>query len=67
MVNSTSKTTNEPPKWAAPLFQKSAAEAQRIYDNDIGFHSWMGPTTAEPSRATEEGIRGLIQTANRGD
>lgn len=65
-TKSTSTTSNEPPKWAAPLFVESAGEAQRLYDDKSGFNSWQGSTTAAPSKWTEQGMYGLADEAGRG-
>lgn len=65
-TSSTQKTSNEPPKWAAPLFTKSAEEATKMYDNETGFNSWQGPTVAAPSKWTEQGMYGLADEAGRG-
>jgi hypothetical protein len=54
---------NEPPKWAAPLFQQSAREAQNLYNSGHGFNIYPGPTTAEPSRNTMLGMQGLTNVA----
>lgn len=32
----------------------------------IGFNSWKGDTTADPSKATEAGIQGLLNTSSQG-
>mgnify|MGYP001609611980 CR=1 FL=1 len=58
-------TSSEPPSWAKPLFQQSAAEAQKLYDAKTGFHSWQGNTVATPSPQTQAGIQGLLSAANQ--
>lgn len=64
MAKGDTTTTSEPPKWAEPLFEKSADVAMRLYKDNEGFHSYPGETTVNPSAATQQGIQGLIDTAN---
>jgi hypothetical protein len=56
-----SKTTteNKPPKWAKPLFEKSATEATSIYDSGKGGNVYQGDTTAGLGTTTQSGISGL--------
>ncbi len=63
----TVKQSNEPPKWAAPLFSQSAGEAQRLYNSGTGFNIWPGSTTAEPSEMTTLGSQGLANVAKSPD
>lgn len=44
------------------------AQGKPIYKNvdPIGFNSWQGDTVADPSAQTQQGIQGLIGTANQG-
>jgi hypothetical protein len=44
--SSTTSTTNEPPKWAKPLFEQSAKEAKTLYDKDKGFNVYEGDRVA---------------------
>ena len=63
----TVKQTNEPPKWAAPLFEQSAGIAQNLYDSNAGFNIWPGSTVAEPSAMTQAGAQGLADVATSPD
>lgn len=61
--NTTVTQDNEPPKWAAPLFQQSAKIAQDLYKSGSGFNLWPGSTTAAPSEASVLGSQGLQNVA----
>ena len=58
---------NEPPKWAEPLFQKSAGHALDLYSSGVGFNIWPGSTVAAPSEMTELGSQGLANVALNND
>ena len=60
---STSSTTNEPPKWAKPLFQKSADVAMDLFKNESGFNPYQGSTIAPRSADSLAGIGGLRNIA----
>lgn len=55
----TTKTDNEPPSWAKPLFTLSADEAQKLYDSNSGFNTWKGPVTTNFSKDTLGGLSAL--------
>ena len=55
--------SNEPPKWAAPLFKQSANAAQDLYKSGVGFNIWPGSTVAAPSQMTTLGSQGLTNVA----
>ncbi|RUW04050.1 tail fiber domain-containing protein [Mesorhizobium sp. M1A.F.Ca.IN.020.04.1.1] len=60
MGSSTSSSqTSSPPKWAQPLFEKSATEAQNIYNSGAGGNTFSGPTVADLSGTTVSGINQL--------
>ena len=61
--SSTQKTENKPPKWAQPLFQQSASEAQRIYDSGAGGNVYQGETVAGLGDTTKQGISGVQSAA----
>ncbi|MBY5821486.1 tail fiber domain-containing protein [Rhizobium leguminosarum] len=61
--SSTQKTENKPPKWATPLFQESASEAQRIYDSGAGGNVYQGQTVAGLGGTTKSGISGIRSAA----
>lgn len=61
--SSTQKTENKPPKWAQPLFQQSASEAQRIYDSGAGGNVYQGDTVAGLGDTTQQGIAGVKSAA----
>jgi hypothetical protein len=65
--STTVKQSNEPPKWAAPLFEQSAGEAQNLYNSNTGFNIWPGSTVAEPSAMTQAGSQGLADVATAPD
>jgi hypothetical protein len=58
---------NEPPKWAEPLFQKSAGHALDLYNSGVGFNIWPGSTVAAPSEMTTLGSQGLANVALNND
>lgn len=62
-MSKTSKTTqeNKPPAWAAPLFVKSAQDAQHLYDSGSGGSTFMGSTVAPLSGTTMAGVNQLAQ------
>jgi len=55
----TTTTENKPPKWATPLFEQSATEAQNIYNSGKGGGVYQGDTTAGLGTTTQSGISGL--------
>lgn len=62
MSKSTKQTTeNKPPAWAQPLFEQSAAEAQRLYDSGAGGNTYLGSTVAPLSNTTMQGVNQLTQ------
>jgi hypothetical protein len=64
MKSSTSQKstqTNEPPKWAKPMFEKSAAEAQRLYNEGSGYNVYQGPTQAQFSDQRLEGLNNAMK------
>lgn len=60
---STQKTENKPPAWAQPLFEQSAAEAQKIYASGKGGNVYQGDTTAGLGAGTQSGIKAVSQAA----
>lgn len=56
---STQTTESKPPAWAKPLFEKSATEAQRLYNTGQGGNVYRGDTTAGLGGMTLDGIRGV--------
>lgn len=62
--SSTQKTENKPPKWATPLFQQSASEAQRIYNSGKGGNVYQGDTVAGLGDTTQQGIAGVKSAAD---
>lgn len=61
--SSTQKTENKPPKWATPLFQQSASEAQSIYNSGAGGNVYQGDTVAGLGDTTQAGISGIKSAA----
>jgi hypothetical protein len=68
-MSKTSKTTqeNKPPAWAAPLFVKSAQDAQKLYDTGTGGNTFMGSTVAPLSATTMQGVNQLAQAGQGWD
>ena len=66
MGGKSSKQTTEqkPPKWATPLFQQSASEAQKIYDSGAGGNVYQGETVAGLGDTTKQGIAGIQSAAS---
>lgn len=64
MGGKSSKTTqeNKPPAWSVPLFEKSASEAQKIYDSGAGGNVYQGQTVAGLGNTTQAGIQGVQNT-----
>jgi hypothetical protein len=58
--SSTQTTSNEPPKWAKPLFVKSAGVAEDLFDSGSGFNVYDGQTIADHSAGTQAGLEGLL-------
>lgn len=58
----TTTTEAKPPKWATPLFEQSAKEAQGLYNSGKGGNVYQGDTTAGLGSTTMGGINGLTQT-----
>ncbi len=57
--STTSKQTNEPPAWAKPLLEKAASEGMRLYDSNIGYNTYTGPTQSPLSAQTLGGMNAL--------
>lgn len=60
--STTQKTENKPPEWSKPLFQQSAAEAQKIYDSGAGGNVYQGQTVGDLGATTQAGIQGVQNT-----
>ncbi len=60
-------TENKPPAWAQPLFEQSAAEAQRLYDSGAGGNTYLGSTVAPLSNTTMQGVNQLTQAGQAWD
>lgn len=57
---------NEPPSWARPLLTKAAREGERLYDEGIGYNTYMGPTQAPLSEQTLGGMNALMAATGAG-
>jgi hypothetical protein len=62
-----SQTENSPPKWAQPLFEQSASEAQRLYNSGSGGNTYMGSTVTPLSQMTMQGVNQLGQAGQAWD
>lgn len=62
MSSKSTKTTteNKPPEWAAPLFAKSASEAEKLYDKGVGGAVYQGSTVAPMSGASQTAVNNLF-------
>lgn len=60
----TTTSESKPPAWATPLFQQSASEAQKLYNNGSGGGVYQGQTVANQGANTLAGIQGVANTAN---
>lgn len=60
---STTTQTNSPPSWAQPLFEQSAGEASRLYNQGAGVNTYLGSTVAPLGDTT---MLGVNQLANAG-
>lgn len=56
----TAKTENKPPKWAQPLFEQSAREAQGLYNSGSGGNVYQGQTVADIGQNTQAGIGNVM-------
>lgn len=63
--SSTTTTENKPPAWAKPLFEQSAKEAQKLYNNDKGFNVYQGDRFAEMNATQTDALRGLGASGDR--
>jgi hypothetical protein len=61
-----SETTSKPPEWAQPLFEKSAADAMKLYNSDAGFHYYPGSTVADQSDQTKAALDSIATTGGTG-
>lgn len=68
-MSTTSKTTqtNSPPAWAQGLFERSAQDAQRLYDSGSGGNTYLGSTVAPLSDTTMQGVNRLYQAGANTD
>lgn len=64
--SSTNQSSN-PPAWALPLFQRAASDAMSMYNSGQGFNVYRGPTQANYSPQTLEGLnRTMMMTGSTG-
>jgi hypothetical protein len=61
---STTKVENEPPAWAAPLFQQGATSAKYLYDNRIGGNVFAGDTVAKWNPRMTRGAQSLMDAGS---
>lgn len=60
------ETTNMPPKWAKPLFERSATDAMNLYNSDSGFHVYDGSSVAPQSQQTLNALSDIQGTTGTG-
>lgn len=63
--STTSTQKNEPPKWAEPLFKKSASEAMDLYKSGEGFNVYKGDRVADFTDQQNQAIGNLASLDNR--
>lgn len=56
---STTKVENEPPEWAAPLFEQGALDAMRLYKSGTGGKVYSGDTVAKWGNRLTQGVQDL--------
>lgn len=61
---STTKVENDPPEWAAPLFEKGAADAMRLYNQGVGGKVYSGDTVAAWGPRLTAGVQALTNAGN---
>ncbi|TPN03809.1 hypothetical protein FJ973_29645 [Mesorhizobium sp. B2-1-3] len=68
MGSKESKTTqqNDPPDWAKPLLTKGANDAMKLYDEKKGYNVYGGPTQAQFSPTTLQGMNSLMAATGGG-
>ncbi|MBZ9922195.1 hypothetical protein LB579_31430 [Mesorhizobium sp. BR1-1-7] len=68
MGSKESKTTqeNNPPDWAKPLLEKGASEGMKLYDEKKGYNVYGGPTQAQFSPTTLQGMNSLMAATGGG-
>lgn len=59
-TTTTQSTTNKPPKWAQPLFEQSAKDAQGLYNSGAGGNVYQGQTVADLGANTQAGIGNVM-------
>ncbi len=64
--DSTTTQTNSPPAWAEPLLKKGASEAMNLYDKGAGYQTYTGPTQAQFSPTTLQGMNNLLAATGGG-
>lgn len=64
---SSTKQESSPPKWATPLFEKSASEAMNLYQSGAGGRTYLGDTVAPLSDTTMQGVNQLAQAGQGWD
>ncbi len=61
---SKTETTNSPPEWAKPLFEKSATQAEALYDSGAGGNVYQGQTVAGLGNTTQQGISNVTSAVD---
>jgi len=67
-MGKSSETTqkNEPPSWAKPLLTRGASDALKLYDAKKGYNVYSGPTQAQFSPTTLQGMNSLLAATGGG-
>jgi len=57
--STTTKSENNPPAWAKPLFEMSAQDAAKLYENDKGFNVYGGDRVADLNPMQLSALKGM--------
>ena len=57
--STTTKSENNPPKWAQPLFEMSAQDAAKLYENGKGFSVYGGDRVANLNQMQKNALHGM--------
>jgi len=57
---------NKPPAWAEPLLKQGANAAMDLYNKGVGYNVYQGPTQAQFSPTTLQGMNALLAATGGG-
>jgi hypothetical protein len=64
--SSTQTVENKPPKWAEPLLKEGANAAMDLYRSGKGYNVYQGPTQAQFSPQSLQGMNSLLAATGGG-